>query len=297
MLYLAEGITDEIGLDELENPSTFERFIATFDWNELVREGILVLIRILFALLFFLIVYKIGKWAIELLFNRYFKKNKKNVSSRYETIYWISNNIFNVVFYFFLIYTILEILNLPVGSLLASAGVVGLAVSLGAQGFVSDVVNGITILSERQLDIGDEVKIDDITGTVLNLNLRTINVKDFDGTIHFIPNREVSIISNRSKGDMRALIDVRLFPETDINRVRDIVHEVNNTFIKDYPDITVPPSDILFTPNENNQLIMRVIMYTKPGSQYGVQNKFYELYVGTLAKQGVDLPHSDLDTN
>lgn len=297
MLYLAEGITDEIGLDELENPSTFERFIATFDWNELVREGILVLIRILFALLFFLIVYKIGKWAIELLFNRYFKKNKKNVSSRYETIYWISNNIFNVVFYFFLIYTILEILNLPVGSLLASAGVVGLAVSLGAQGFVSDVVNGITILSERQLDIGDEVKIDDITGTVLNLNLRTINVKDFDGTIHFIPNREVSIISNRSKGDMRALIDVRLFPETDINRVRDIVHEVNNTFIKDYPDITVPPSDILFTSNENNQLIMRVIMYTKPGSQYGVQNKFYELYVGTLAKQGVDLPHSDLDTN
>ena len=297
MLYLAEGITDEIGLDELENPSTFERFIATFDWNELVREGILVLIRILFALLFFLIVYKIGKWAIELLFNRYFKKNKKNVSSRYETIYWISNNIFNVVFYFFLIYTILEILNLPVGSLLASAGVVGLAVSLGAQGFVSDVVNGITILSERQLDIGDEVKIDDITGTVLNLNLRTINVKDFDGTIHFIPNREVSIISNRSKGDMRALIDVRLFPETDINRVRDIVHEVNNTFIKDYPDITVPPNDILFTPNENNQLIMRVIMYTKPGSQYGVQNKFYELYVGTLAKQGVDLPHSDLDTN
>ena len=297
MLYLAEGITDEIGLDELENPSTFERFIATFDWNELVREGILVLIRILFALLFFLIIYKIGKWAIELLFNRYFKKNKKNVSSRYETIYWISNNIFNVVFYFFLIYTILEILNLPVGSLLASAGVVGLAVSLGAQGFVSDVVNGITILSERQLDIGDEVKIDDITGTVLNLNLRTINVKDFDGTIHFIPNREVSIISNRSKGDMRALIDVRLFPETDINRVRDIVHEVNNTFIKDYPDITVPPSDILFTPNENNQLIMRVIMYTKPGSQYGVQNKFYELYVGTLAKQGVDLPHSDLDTN
>lgn len=297
MLYLAEGITDEIGLDELENPSTFERFIATFDWNELVREGILVLIRILFALLFFLIVYKIGKWAIELLFNRYFKKNKKNVSSRYETIYWISNNIFNVVFYFFLIYTILEILNLPVGSLLASAGVVGLAVSLGAQGFVSDVVNGITILSERQLDIGDEVKIDDITGTVLNLNLRTINVKDFDGTIHFIPNREVSIISNRSKGDMRALIDVRLFPETDINRVRDIVHEVNNTFIEDYPDITVPPSDILFTPNENNQLIMRVIMYTKPGSQYGVQNKFYELYVSTLAKQGVDLPHSDLDTN
>src|SRR5699024_5174267 len=120
---------------------------------ELVREGILVLTRILFALLFFLIIYKIGKWAIELLFNRYFKKNKKNVSSRYETIYWISNNIFNVVFYFFLIYTILEILNLPVGSLLASAGVVGLAVSLGAQGFVSDVVNGITILSERQLDI------------------------------------------------------------------------------------------------------------------------------------------------
>lgn len=297
MFYLAEGITDEITLDDLDNPSTFEKFLATFDWDELVREGILILIRILFALFFFFIVYKVSKWLIELFFKRYFKKNKKNVSNRYQTIYWISNNVFNAVFYFFLVYTILEILNLPVGSLLASAGVVGLAISLGAQGFVSDLVNGITIISEKQLDIGDEVKIDDISGTVLNLNLRTINVKDFDGTIHFIPNREVSIISNRSKGDMRALIEVRLFPETDVNLVRNIVNKVNNTYIEDYPDITVPPSDILFTSNASNQLVMRVVMYTKPGSQYGVKHKFYELYVSTLAKEGLDLPHSDLDTN
>lgn len=296
MLYLAEGLTEDLGLDELDNPSMFEKFITSFDWNELIRKGILVLIRILFVLIVFFIIYKLGKWAIELFFKRYYKKNA-NISNRYQTIYWVSNNVFNAVFYFFLIYTILEILNFPVATLLASAGVVGLAVSLGAQGFVSDLVNGITIISEKQLDIGDEVTIDEITGTVLNLNLRTINVKDFDGTIHFIPNREITIVSNRSKGDMRARIEVRLFPDTDINRVREIVEAVNDKFIVDFPDITVPPNDILFVSNSNNQLIMRVVMYTKPGSQYGVQNKFYELYVSTLSKENIDLPHSVLETN
>lgn len=294
MYYLAEGLTEDLGLDELDNPSSFEKFISSFDWNKLIRQGIVALIRILFVLIFFFIIYKVGKWAIELFFKEYFKKNA-NVSNRYQTIYWVSNNIFNAVFYFFLIYTILEILNFPVGTLLASAGVVGLAVSLGAQGFVSDLVNGITIISEKQLDIGDEVTINDITGTVLNLNLRTINVKDFDGTIHFIPNREVSIISNRSKGDMRAMIEVRLFPDTDVNRVREIVKTINDEFITDYTDITVPPKDILFVSNASNQLVMRVVMYTKPGSQYEVQNKFYELYVSTLSKENIDLPFSNLD--
>lgn len=294
MYYLAEGLTEDLGLDELDNPSSFEKFISSFDWNKLIRQGIVALIRILFVLIFFFIIYKVGKWAIELFFKKYFEKNA-NVSNRYQTIYWVSNNIFNAVFYFFLIYTILEILNFPVGTLLASAGVVGLAVSLGAQGFVSDLVNGITIISEKQLDIGDEVTINDITGTVLNLNLRTINVKDFDGTIHFIPNREVSIISNRSKGDMRAMIEVRLFPDTDVNRVREIVKTINDEFITDYTDITVPPKDILFVSNASNQLVMRVVMYTKPGSQYEVQNKFYELYVSNLSKENIDLPFSNLD--
>lgn len=292
MYFATEEITED--LENLNNPTFFEELIREFDWNSISQEIVLAAIRILFTLIVFLIIHLIAKSFIKLFFKR-FKQSKRTDPSRYETVLRVIKNIYRVIFYFFLIYTILEILNFPVGTLLASAGIVGLTVSLGAQGFVSDLVNGFTILGARQLSIGDEVRIDDVSGTVLNLGLRSTEIKDFDGTIHYIPNREILIISNRSKGDMRALIDIRLFPETDTFKVRELIQQVNDELIPTFPDITVPPNDILFVSNDKNQLTMRVIMYTKPGSQYGVQNKFYEIYVNSIIDAGHDLPYGDID--
>ncbi len=293
-MYLAETLEEDLKLDEIENPSFMEDLISSFNWSDIAQKAIVVGVRILFTLLVFFILNKVAKWAIETGFKRFVKKNKQ-VSNRYETIYRVVKNVYHTIFYFFLIYTILEILSFPVGTLLASAGVVGLAVSLGAQGFVSDLVNGFTILSGRQLELGDEVEIEDVSGTVTNINLRNLEVKDFDGTIHYIPNREILVISNRSKGDMRALIDVRLYPDTDVTRVRNIIEEINEKHVSDFSEITVPPSDILFVSNDKNQLTMRVIMYTKPGGQYEVMNSFYEMYIRELSKANIDLPYGDFD--
>lgn len=293
-MYLAETLEEDLKLDEIENPSFMEDLISSFNWSDIAQKAIVVGVRILFTLLVFFILNKVAKWAIEAGFKRFVKKNKQ-VSNRYETIYRVVKNVYHTIFYFFLIYTILEILSFPVGTLLASAGVVGLAVSLGAQGFVSDLVNGFTILSGRQLELGDEVEIEDVSGTVTNINLRNLEVKDFDGTIHYIPNREILVISNRSKGDMRALIDVRLYPDTDVTRVRNIIEEINEKHVSDFSEITVPPSDILFVSNDKNQLTMRVIMYTKPGGQYEVMNSFYEMYIRELSKANIDLPYGDFD--
>ena len=293
-MYLAETLEEDLKLNEFENPTFMEDLISTFNWSEIAQKAIVVGIRILFTLLVFFILNMIAKWAIEAAFKRFVKKNNR-VSNRYETIYRVVKNVYHTVFYFFLIYTILEILSFPVGTLLASAGVVGLAVSLGAQGFVSDLVNGFTILSGRQLELGDEVEIEDVSGTVTNINLRSLQIKDFDGTMHFIPNREILVISNRSKGDMRALIDVRLYPDTDVTRVRKIIEEINTKHVSNFPEITVPPSDILFVSNDKNQLTMRVIMYTKPGGQYEVMNSFYEMYIRELSKSNIDLPYGDFD--
>lgn len=293
MMYLASALED-LDLDEVKNKTFIEKLFASFKWEEIARQAIVASIRILFTIFIFFIINRIAKWAIEEGFKRFIKKNDQ-VSNRYETIYRVVKNIYHTIYYFFLIYTILEILNFPVGTLLASAGVVGLAASLGAQGFVSDLVNGFTILSGRQLDIGDEVNIKEVSGTVINIDLRTTQIKDFDGTMHYIPNREILIISNRSKGDMRAMIDVRLFPDTDVIQVRQIVKKVNTEQIPNFSEITVPPKDILFVANDKNQLTMRVIMYTKPGEQYSVMYKFYETYVYELSKAGIDLPYGDIE--
>ena len=293
MIYLAEGLTDDIRLEDLANQTFIEKIIANFDWTAISQTLIVAAIRIAFSLVVFFIVNLIAKWAINLFFKR-FLESKATDHNRYETVYSVVQNVYRTIFYFFLIYTILDIFNFPVGTLLASAGIVGLTVSFGAQGFVSDLVNGFTILSGRQLSIGDHVTIEDITGNVLNLGLRTTEIKDFDGTIHYIPNREILIISNKSKSDMRALIQIRLFPETDTEKVRDLVEQVNQKFVPQYPDITVQP-DTLFVSNSKHQLTLRVSMYVKAGTQFEIENNFYEMYVNAIADSGIELPYGDID--
>lgn len=294
MLFYAEGTEGQLNIEGVENPSFFEELISTFDWTIIRTQLVTTMIRLLFVLVVFYILRKISVWAIKVFFQNYFKNHLQR-TNRYKTIYRVTFNIFNTIYYFFLIYTILEIFNFPVGTLLASAGVVGLAISLGAQGFVSDLVNGFTMLFEKQIEIGDEVTLDDITGVVLNVSLRTTQVQDFDGTVHFIPNREIAIISNRSKTDMRALITVRLYPDTNIEKVRQIISQANDRYIPQFPEITTPPSDILFSSNAKNQLTLRIVMFTEAGAQYGVMNKFYEFYVKELTDHGIELPFSDVE--
>ena len=83
---------------------------------------------------------------------------------------------------------------------------------MGAQGFLSDLVNGFFILLERQLDVGDTVRVTNgpitIAGTVSSVGIRTTQVRDADGTLHFIPNRNIMVVSNLSRGNQRVLIDM-----------------------------------------------------------------------------------------
>ncbi|TMR53418.1 mechanosensitive ion channel family protein, partial [Streptococcus pseudopneumoniae] len=112
------------------------------------------------SLLLLLIVFYIAKKMLHTMVQRIAKPSLKmshHDVGRQKTISRLLENVFNYTSYFFLLYCILSILGLPVSSLLAGAGIAGVAIGMGAQGFLSDVINGFFILFERQLDVGDEV--------------------------------------------------------------------------------------------------------------------------------------------
>jgi len=94
---------------------------------------------------------------------------------------------------------ILGALGLNLGPLLASAGIVGLAIGFGAQTLVKDVINGFFILLENQYDVGDTVRIAGVKGTVENMSLRHTTLRDEDGTIHIVPNSAILIVSNTTR--------------------------------------------------------------------------------------------------
>jgi len=269
-------------------------------WNSIPWRsiGVTVIVeglKILVAVIVFLIVKKNVEVVIEAIFNRYMKKNNR-IPNRLNTLFKLSKNILNAVLYFILISTILTIIGIEIGPLIAGAGIVGLSLSLGAQGFVSDVVNGFMILMEKQADVGDVVKIGDVTGTVEDVNLKTTKLRDFDGTIHYIPNRIIEIISNMSRADMRVLIQIRLFPTTDFEEVRKVLEQVNDELFPMFEEeITVKPTGISFVPVGSGQMAAEIIMFTKNGTQWAVRNTFYEEYVEALREKGIELPKINFD--
>ena len=104
-----------------------------------------------------------------------------------------------VVIFFLAGMQILPLLGINIGPLLASAGIAGLAIGFGAQTLVHDFINGFFILIESQFDIGDVVKLGSVQGTVEKLTLRRTVLRDADGTLHTVPNSQITIVSNLTR--------------------------------------------------------------------------------------------------
>jgi small conductance mechanosensitive channel len=120
---------------------------------------------------------------------------------------------------FIVLLHILSVFNINLTPLLASAGVVGVGIGLGAQSLFKDVLNGIFILLENQYNVGDTVKIAGLSGTVEDLTLRVTTLRDADGTVHYIPNSQIATVSNTSRDFAVASLTLAVDATVDPGRV------------------------------------------------------------------------------
>ncbi|MBJ8326153.1 mechanosensitive ion channel family protein [Streptococcus pacificus] len=276
--------------------SVFSRYWKQFFTSEMIES----IISKSISLIILVICFYIGKWVLQFLvhhiINRVLMASKVD-DKRRETLLKLFQNLLNYLLYFLLIYSILITLGVPVSGLLAGAGIAGVAIGLGAQGFLTDVVNGIFILSERQLDVGENVVLGSIDGIVTRVGIRTTQIKDFDGTMHFIPNRNITVVSNLSRFPIRARIDIPIYPNTDISEVRRVIEQVNQEETSHYPKITKAPEILGITTLSNGQLVFRIDIFAQSGFQLPIEYTFYTLYQKALTKEGVfkegelPLPH------
>jgi small-conductance mechanosensitive channel len=120
--------------------------------------------------------------------------------------------------------------DIQLGPLIAGAGIVGVALGFGAQSLVKDFLSGFFILLENQFGVSDVITVNvagqSVTGKAEALSLRTTQVRSFDGTLHVIPNGNILLIGNTSRGWARAIVDVRVAYEEDVDRVRGVLEEL-----------------------------------------------------------------------
>ncbi|MFD1441132.1 mechanosensitive ion channel family protein [Lacticaseibacillus hegangensis] len=274
-------------------PSAWIRYFQRINWSQVLDKILGTALEIVLFTILFLLVNSIGKRLI----NRGFKSytNRPGVSStRSKTMHTLSINVLGYTVFFFYMYAILSVLGVPVGSLLAGAGIVGIALGLGAQGFVADVVTGFFILLEGQIDVGDAVRLGAVTGTVTAVGLRTTIVKSYDGTINYIPNRNITIVSNLSRSNMQALVSLPMRADADLTAVREVIDQVNDQLVPKVKAIRQGPEVLGMTETGNGSFAYQVKFLTQNGEQLAVQRQFLAAYIEALHKAGIDLPSAAL---
>ena len=191
---------------------------------------------------------------------------------------------------FFWIYAILSAIGIPVGTLIAGAGIFSLAIGLGAQGFVSDMVNGFFILLEQQISVGDTIKIGAIEGQVTYVGIRTTQIQSTDGTLNYIPNRNITVVSNKSRNNMQALMEIPISSDAPFDKITKIIEDINRDLDLNALKITKRPTILGFSNQNDGTLVIQVTAYTKPGAQYHAKNVLLEKYLSAICDADINLP-------
>lgn len=187
-------------------------------------------------------------------------------------------------------------LNVPLGPLLASAGVAGVALGFGAQSLVRDTLSGFFILLENQFGVGDVVELQTtvgpVTGKVEGLTLRVTSLRAFDGTIHVVPNGNIQIVSNKSRGWARAIVDVRVGFTEDVDKMRGILEELFDELKKEeqLKEWLYEGPSVLGVERADYGLVVRVVADTRPSRRFDVERQLRERIARRLADHDIVVP-------
>jgi moderate conductance mechanosensitive channel len=192
------------------------------------------------------------------------------------TVATVVTSITVFVIFFVAALEVLSLLGLNLGPMLASAGIAGLAIGFGAQTLVRDFINGFFILLENQYDIGDSVRIAGVKGVVEGMNLRHTVLRDDDGTVHFVPNSAIQIVSNTTRDWSQLALRVTVAysepSEKVVKLLREVGEEVRHdpAFAEDIVgDIDVPGIERV----GNGEAEYLMLVKTRPNKHFGVSRE------------------------
>ncbi len=187
---------------------------------------------------------------------------------------------------------LLDQVGLNITPILAGVGIAGLAVGFGAQTLVRDVISGLFILLERQFDVGDHITTKGISGTVESITLRATIVRDSDGTWHVIPNGEIRILSNRSRGWARTVVDVNIGYQESIDRAIAALQAVGEELSQDPtfgPLLTEAPQVVGVQEVTKSAVTLRMTVRTLPGKQEDVRRELKRRIKERFDSEGIQI--------
>ncbi len=273
--------------DQLWGLEVFDEWLVIGD-----RSLVSILSTCTVVLVMAIIVWEICEYLIDKNFLHHQKEFSIEVRrKRLLTVLPLVRNLTRfVVFAVFTLILFAE-MGMDITPLLAGAGVLGLALSLGGQALVKDIITGIFILIEDTINVGDLIQVDSgKRGNVEALSLRAVKLRDSEGFLHTIPFSAISIITNMTKHYAYYVLDLALTYDTNVDKVTSLLVQVDETLRskEKFKDLILEPMDVLGVDRfEENGFVLRVRMKTTPTSRWVVGRELNRLIKTTFDEHGV----------
>lgn len=273
--------------------STLEKFadwIKTQGPQWLATDGVAILITLLIAFIALRLAKVLsGKFSVFLQHGKDDLETRKRTETLTGVIRWLLRTSIIVVAGLM----ILGKLGVQIGPVIAAAGIVGLAVGFGAQNLVQDVISGFFILLEDQVRVGDVVSLNDKAGLVERITLRMTVLRDLTGSVHYVRNGQINVITNMTKEYSFYVFDIGVAYRENVDEVIEVIKKVDGEFRQDpaFKDDILAPIEILGLDKfDSSAVVIKARTKTKPIQQWRIGREFNRRLKQRFDELGIEIP-------
>ncbi|WP_408955320.1 mechanosensitive ion channel family protein [Natroniella sp. ANB-PHB2] len=239
------------------------------------------------------LLLRFGDFLIERLFDER-EEYEKYTKQRNKTLNFVLKSGLRYSIYFIGGTMALDVLGVPTSSILAGAGVVGLALGFGAQNLVKDIITGFFILFEKQFVVGDYVQIAEVEGVVREIGLRVTKVKNFDGDLHIIPNSNIEQVTNFSTAARRVVVNAPIDYEQSIQEAITVLEELASELQNEYQEIKEGPTVQGVEELGDSSIQIRVIAMVEPMDSWQIGRVMKQRIKERFDQVGIAIPYQHL---
>ncbi|MFZ7102954.1 MAG: mechanosensitive ion channel family protein [Peptococcaceae bacterium] len=271
-------------------------------WNEIVKfidpgEVMLVgynVLKIIGIFILSRVAYKFGAVTIDQIFKDRFNLNDhfKVEHRRVETLSRLLKNMLSYLLYFIVIVSSLKLFGVPIETVLAGAGILGLAVGFGAQNLVKDIISGFFIIFEDLYAVGEYIKIDDKSGFVEEIGLKTTKLRAWTGELYMIPNGSVEQVTNYNRGSMRSIVEIGIAYEENLEEAVKVIESACEKVYDEFKDIIDEKPNVMgVTALADSSVNIRVTATAQGLNHWALERVLRRRIKEEFDRQGVEIPY------
>jgi len=215
--------------------------------------------------------------------------SRKSKTKKSQTIYRLLLSLGKYITWFIAIILILELFNVQTAPILASAGVLGIAIGFGAQSIVSDMIAGFFILFEETFLVGDVIEVHGFRGEVMEIGLRTTKILSWDGVLKVFTNADIKAVSNFSRYPSLAIVDFQVSYETNLSTLPDLMSEFTSTY--QHESATEAPSFMGVVELAASGVTCRVVCRSLPNNHHAIGRDLRLKVKEFLNAKGIEIPY------